>query len=575
VSAPAIVCDALTRDFGGVRALDSLSLEVPAGAIFAFLGANGAGKTTTIHLLLGLLEPTSGGSRVLGFDPSRDGAHVREGCGSLLEHAGLYERLSAIDNLAFHARINRMPRAESERRIRELLAHFGLWERRDERAGMWSRGMKQKLAIARVLLTRPPLIFLDEPTAGLDPESAVSLRRDIAELAAAERCTVFLTTHNLADAEKLATLVGVIRDGRLLDAGAPAELRARMSGPRASIVATSISEESIVAIDAARVTRTEHGIDVALSTDERVAPIVARLVSGGAQIEEVRREEPSLEDVFLELMSRGERVAAPSRRALTEIARPSSAPREPIFRDAATVIWKEWRELTSPASSGINPKVAMSVVAVMLAIVGGIAAMLGPWLIASPLPPLLGFIPTLIILGAVCDSFAGERERHTLETLLASRLPDEALLFGKMAACVLYGTGATIVLLLVVLIGGNLGGGKLTMYPPSTLLASLVAGPLVMIFLTAAGVLLSVRAATVKEAQTRLVSIFFGVFIPIVILQALLPDAIKASAKRMMMSETGRLEAVATQIVALVVIDAVLLAFASARFRRSRLIELR
>src|SRR5205085_1037161 len=101
VSAPAIVCDSLTRDFGGVRALDALSLEVPAGAVFAFLGANGAGKTTTIHLLLGLLEPTAGASRVLGFDPARDGADVRQRCGSLLEHAGLYERLSAIDNLAF------------------------------------------------------------------------------------------------------------------------------------------------------------------------------------------------------------------------------------------------------------------------------------------------------------------------------------------------------------------------------------------------------------------------------------------------------------------------------------------
>src|SRR5262249_19549347 len=144
----------------------------------------------------------------------------------LLEHHGLYERLSGEDNLDFHGRIARMSAPERAVRIREVLEHFGLWERRSERVGTWSRGMKQKLAIARAILHRPPLVVLDEPTAGLDPEAVVELRGDIAELAR-DGTTVFLNTHNLTDAEKLADLVGVMRAGKLLALGTPAELRAR------------------------------------------------------------------------------------------------------------------------------------------------------------------------------------------------------------------------------------------------------------------------------------------------------------------------------------------------------------
>ena len=222
---PAIRIEHLTRDFPAVRAVDDLTFEVPAGVVFGFLGPNGSGKTTTIRLLLGLLEPTAGRAEVLGYDVRDAAGEIRERTGALLEHSGLYERLTAWDNLEFFGRIWRIPPEVRADRIRELLDHVGLWERRKEAVGGWSRGMKQKLAVARALLHRPQLIFLDEPTAGLDPLAAAALRKDLAGLAASEGVTVFLTTHNLSEAEKLCSLVAVIRDGRLLALGAPGELR--------------------------------------------------------------------------------------------------------------------------------------------------------------------------------------------------------------------------------------------------------------------------------------------------------------------------------------------------------------
>src|SRR5579885_3618104 len=204
----AIRTEGLTRHFGPVIAVDHLSLEVPAGIVFGFLGQNGAGKTTTIHLLLGLLEPTSGQANVLGYDVRTQSDKIRARSGALLEFAGLYERMSAEDNLDLYGRIYRLPAPVRQARIKELLTHRDLWERRRDLVGTWSRGMKQKLAVARALFHHPPLVFLDEPTAGFDPLAAV-LREDLARLVAREGVTVFLNTHNLTEAEKLCAQVAV------------------------------------------------------------------------------------------------------------------------------------------------------------------------------------------------------------------------------------------------------------------------------------------------------------------------------------------------------------------------------
>ncbi len=204
----AIRTDGLSRSFGSVRAVDDVSLDVPAGTIFGFLGPNGSGKTTTIRLLLGLLEPDGGRASVLGFDSRSQAGEIRERTGSLLEHTGLYERLTAEDNLQFYGRAWNIPTETRKTRIDELLTHLGLWERRTDQVGNWSRGMKQKLAVARTMLHRPSLIFLDEPTAGLDPIASAAFRQDLSTLAAHEGVTVFLTTHNLPEAESLCNLVG-------------------------------------------------------------------------------------------------------------------------------------------------------------------------------------------------------------------------------------------------------------------------------------------------------------------------------------------------------------------------------
>ena len=296
----------LTRDFGTMRAVDDLSLEIPAGIIFGFLGPNGAGKTTTINLLLGLLEPTSGRAEVLGFDTQTQGDKVRTRTGALLEHPGLYEQLSAEDNLEFYGRIWRMPATERQARIKELLTHMGVWERRKERVGTWSKGMKQKLALARAMLHRPPLIFLDEPTAGLDVVAATAVRDDLEALAAREGVTVFLTTHNMAEAERLCGQVAVIREGKLVAIGHPDELRARAGGPRLDILGRGFDDNVLNLLRArpevvAAEVQNEHlAIDLREGTD--VAPLVSLLVSAGVQVEEVRRGRASLEEVFLTLM---------------------------------------------------------------------------------------------------------------------------------------------------------------------------------------------------------------------------------------------------------------------------------
>jgi ABC-2 type transport system ATP-binding protein len=302
----AIKCNALTRDFGSVRAVDGLSLEVPRGMVFGFLGPNGSGKTTTIRLLLGLLEPTAGSAIVLGKDLRRDAAFVREHSGALLEHAGLYERLSAQDNLEFFGRAYGLSSGRRAERIRELLVRLKLWDRRKEPVGTWSRGMKQRLAVARALLHRPDLVFLDEPTAGLDPVAAAALREELAGLVAQQGLTVFLTTHNLAEAEKLCAQVAVIRAGKLLATGSPEKLKAQAGGPRLEIVGRAFSTE---ALDALRARAEVAGLE---AHDSRLviqfrgevdpAPLITTLVSHGAQIEEVRRSQASLEEVFLNLM---------------------------------------------------------------------------------------------------------------------------------------------------------------------------------------------------------------------------------------------------------------------------------
>ena len=300
----AIRTSEMTRDFGKVRAVDRLSLEVPAGIVFGFLGPNGSGKTTTIHLLLGLLEPTAGKAEVLGFDTVTHAGEIRKRSGALLEFSGVYERLSALDNLEYWGRIWKMSAQDRRVRSKELLEHMGLWERRNDKVGKWSKGMKQKLAVARTIFHRPRLAFLDEPTSGLDPIAAATLRADVESLVRREDSTVFLTTHNLPEAEKLCDRIGVIKKGRLLAAGSPEDLRQKALKPRIEVVGGGFDERLAALLRAQPgVTGVEMKSDhlVIDLVDERDASdVVGQIINTGGKVEEVHKA--SLEEAFLSLM---------------------------------------------------------------------------------------------------------------------------------------------------------------------------------------------------------------------------------------------------------------------------------
>jgi ABC-2 type transport system ATP-binding protein len=302
----AIQTDGLSRSFGAVRAVEDVSMRIPAGTIFGFLGPNGSGKTTTIRLLLGLLEPSRGSATVLGFDSRRQAGDIRQRTGALLEHPGLYERLSAQENLEFYARVWNLTPADRDARVKELLTHMGLWDRRADQVGNWSRGMKQKLAVARAMLHRPSLIFLDEPTSGLDPVASATLRDDLSSLVMREGVTVFLTTHNLPEAESICNLVGVIRQGRLLTVNSPVHIRTHGGEQKVEFTGQGFTPAVLEVLrsrpEVADVKVSNGTLTLALHDDRPVAPLVRLLVEGGCDIEEVRKGAASLEQAFLALM---------------------------------------------------------------------------------------------------------------------------------------------------------------------------------------------------------------------------------------------------------------------------------
>jgi ABC-2 type transport system ATP-binding protein len=302
----AIQTNQLTRDFNSIRAVDQITFEVDSGSLFGFLGPNGSGKTTTIRLLLGLLEPSQGYSTVLGYDPVTQGQLVREYCGALLEHTGLYERLTAADNLEFYARVFRLPASESKSRIKELLLNMGLWDRKNEIVKGWSRGMKQKLAVARAMLHRPKVIFLDEPTAGLDPVASSAFREDLHNLVRQSGVTVFLTTHNLNEAEKLCDRVGVIREGKLLAIGSPDELRLRNGNSFIDVVGSGFSSDVMKKLEEhpqiTSVRQQDQHVRIQYEAGFDSSSLIPLLVEHGINIEEIRKGKSSLEDVFLTLM---------------------------------------------------------------------------------------------------------------------------------------------------------------------------------------------------------------------------------------------------------------------------------
>jgi ABC-2 type transport system ATP-binding protein len=304
---PIIVVDGLSRRFGDVVAVDRLTLDVYSGEVFGFLGHNGAGKTTTVRLLNGILAPDGGTARLLGFDPLGDGPALRRRTGILTETPSLDERLTGRDNLEIYAELYDVPRDRVSSRVQHLLETFELAHRADERVGVYSKGMKQRLALARALLHEPEILFLDEPTAGLDPVAARRVHELITRLSQEEHRTVLLCTHNLTEAQKLCARVAVLEHGRLVALGTPTEL-ARKLGP-SQCLEIEVAPEFVTAArgviqdhrgSAAAVE--EHGtLTIQGSEREEIPDLVASLVNAGVRIYRVAPREPSLEDVYFAL----------------------------------------------------------------------------------------------------------------------------------------------------------------------------------------------------------------------------------------------------------------------------------
>jgi ABC-2 type transport system ATP-binding protein len=304
---PIIITNHLGRHFGDTVAVNGLTLQVYPGEVFGFLGHNGAGKTTTVRLLNGVLTPSSGTARVLGLDPARDGPALRRRTGVLTETPSLDERLTARENLIFYTDLYGVPRTDVSRRVDTVLGSFALADRADEKVGGYSKGMKQRLALARAIIHEPELLFLDEPTSGLDPESARHVHELITHLSHQEGDTVFLCTHNLIEAQKLCDRVAVLRNGQVVAAGTPHELAHRLTHSLSLEIEVG-AEGASTALDLLRaapgitkVTQNNGTITAAGAGREASPDLIAALVHSGVRIYRVAPKEPSLEDVYFAL----------------------------------------------------------------------------------------------------------------------------------------------------------------------------------------------------------------------------------------------------------------------------------
>lgn len=224
-----IIAEDLSKSFEDFLAVDGVNLQVNPGEVLAILGPNGAGKTTTVRMLTSVLKPTRGRAEIAGFDVVKQPQKVRASVGVLTEHHGLYNRMHGFEYLDFFGQIYGLSKKDRIQRANELLEHFGLAQASDRRIGEFSKGMRQKLALARSLLHRPPVLLLDEPTSAMDPESAMLVRKAIQDLRSEERA-IAICTHNLVEAEELADRIAIIRNGQIIAEGSPSDLKDTLLG---------------------------------------------------------------------------------------------------------------------------------------------------------------------------------------------------------------------------------------------------------------------------------------------------------------------------------------------------------
>jgi ABC-2 type transport system ATP-binding protein len=309
MSQSVIQISSLSRRFGEKNAVDNLTLDVQAGEIFGFLGHNGAGKTTTVRLLNGVLEPTSGNAKVLGLDPQIEGPILRARTGVLTETPSLDERLTARENLSIYADLYNVPRAEVTERVNFLLSEFELADRADEKVGGHSKGMKQRLALARALLHKPDVLFLDEPTAALDPVASRNVHTLVEDLARREGCTVFLCTHNLVEAQKLCDRVAVMEHGKLVALGTPADLTRQfvkrldvdleVDPVQMDLALQTLHEFPQLVISPPK--REKDILTMTISGRDSIPDLISSLVQKGLRVYRFAPQEVNLEEVYFAL----------------------------------------------------------------------------------------------------------------------------------------------------------------------------------------------------------------------------------------------------------------------------------
>jgi ABC-2 type transport system ATP-binding protein len=287
-----------------IVAVDDLSLQVAEGEVFGFLGPNGAGKTTTVRLLTSLIAPTAGRAFVNGLEVDKHDSEIRRTVGILTETPGMYDRLSALKNLTIYANLYAVDDVSGQ--VEKYLRMLGLWERRADEVGGFSKGMRQKLAIARALLHEPKVLFLDEPTSGLDPEAAKLVRDFIEELKSAGR-TIFLCTHNLDEADRLCQRIAIFKS-RLITVDSPENLRASLFGRKVVIHLRQLDPDWVTLVGGLPFVKDARGLEnrllVSLDDPEAGNPAIVKcLVEAGADIQFVGELRHSLEDIYLQLIS--------------------------------------------------------------------------------------------------------------------------------------------------------------------------------------------------------------------------------------------------------------------------------
>jgi ABC-2 type transport system ATP-binding protein len=291
----------LTKHYGKITAVDQLDLSIQAGEIYGLLGPNGSGKTTTILMLLGLTEPTAGSARVLGFDPVREPLKVKARVGYLPDQVGFYDELTARENLAYIAKLNAIPRPEAQRRIDEALERMGLADVADRRVSTYSRGMKQRLGLAELLLKRPQVIILDEPTLGLDPEAARGFLQSIKDLKA-EGITILLASHLLHQVQAVCDRVGLFHRGRKVLEGAVPELARRVLGGAYRIRLQAWARQDLTQTlqqlpGVVSVRREDSTYELEAQSDLR-AEVARAVLDAGGQLLTLELEEPSLDEIY-------------------------------------------------------------------------------------------------------------------------------------------------------------------------------------------------------------------------------------------------------------------------------------